>query len=387
MRYFFCFLIFLLPLTGCRPALQPLAAAPATTLPVTRPALTVTVSPSPVASATSTAVPATLLPTASATPTMIAATSADAITRLLFTGVIVPARCVQASIDASGNPNYPYEKVKDVISSADLAVGVLNATISDQSKHSGCNWSYQMVGGASNADAMAWAGFDIMSIASNHIKDCGLNKSWCNETFLDTLDNLKRVGVQPVGGGRDLQEALQPVTVTVNGTRFGFVSLGEIKMDESVFAGVDYPGIARLTPDNLRTSIGAARQAADVVIVLPHWGPEDIAKPNGLQLNWAKQIVADGANIVVGNHTHVVQAIQEINGVPVFYGLGNFVFDQWYPDHRQGVILILKFQGKQYLGYELIPTHVDQDGQVFLAGTQEAAEILKRIEQVSQGLK
>ena len=49
---------------------------------------------------------------------------------------------------------------------------------------------------------------------------------------------------------------------------------------------------------------------------------------------------------MVGNHTHVVQAIQEIDGIPVFYGLGNFVFDQGLRDHRQGIILLVKFQGR-----------------------------------------
>jgi poly-gamma-glutamate capsule biosynthesis protein CapA/YwtB (metallophosphatase superfamily) len=90
---------------------------------------------------------------------------------------------------------------------------------------------------------------------------------------------------------------------------------------------------------------------------------------------------------VVGNHTHVVQAVQEIDGVQVFYGLGNFVFDQWPRDHQQGVILLVRFEGAEYKGYEFIPTHVDQDGRVHIADPDEAAEILERIEKASQELK
>jgi poly-gamma-glutamate capsule biosynthesis protein CapA/YwtB (metallophosphatase superfamily) len=309
------------------------------------------------------------------------------ITTLLFTGIIVPARCVQASIDSTGNPYYPYEKTGEITSRADLSVGTLNASMSDRVEHTGCNWSYQMVGGASNADAMARAGFDVVSVATNHIKDCGLMKSWCNYAFLDTLDNLRRAGIMPVGAGRNLDEAIQPVAATVNGVRFGFVSLGDSKMDDSVFATQDNPGIARLTADNLKQAIDAARQVSDVVIALPHWGPENVSLPNGIQRNQARQFVEAGADLVVGNHAHVVQAIQEIDGVPVFYGLGNFIFDQWYTQTRQGVILLVKFQGIQYLGYELIPTHVDQDGQVFVASSEEATEILERIEEASEQLK
>ena len=86
---------------------------------------------------------------------------------------------------------------------------------------------------------------------------------------------------------------------------------------------------------------------------------------------------------MVGNHTHVVQAIKEVDGVPVFYGLGNFVFDQGLRDHRQGVILLVRIEGTRYVGYELIPTHVDPDGRVHIADDEEAAEILENIERAN----
>lgn len=320
-------------------------------------------------------------PTDSPTPTI------EPVTTLLFTGVIVPARCVQATLDANGNPDYPYEEVKEIISQADLAVGVFNATMSDQVTHTGCTPTYQLVGSPSNADALARAGFDVMSVATNHIKDCGLMKSWCDYAFFDTLANLKRVGIRTVGAGADMAEALQPVVINLNGVRFGFISLGDSKMDEIVFARQDHPGIAKLTKENIESAIEAARQVADVVIALPHWGSEDNFVPNWNQLTQAEALVATGADLVVGNHTHVVQGIETLHGVPVFYGLGNFVFDQWYRDHRQGVILLVKFRGTQYLGYELIPTHVDQDGRVHIASPEEAAEILQNIQQASENIR
>jgi poly-gamma-glutamate synthesis protein (capsule biosynthesis protein) len=300
---------------------------------------------------------------------------------MLFTGVIVPARCVQAAIDASGDPDFPYAEVKDLIQKADLAVGTFNATMSDFPPHTGCVRTYVLVGSPENADAMQRAGFDLMSVATNHIKNCGLAN--CGDrAFFDTLDNLRRVGILPVGAGKDHAEAMQPVVVTLGGVRFGFVSLGQI--EPMAFAGVDTPGIAILTEENLRAAIAAARQVSDVVIAMPHWGPEDVSLPNWIQRDLAKVAVEAGADVVVGNHTHVVQAIQEIDGVPVFYGLGNFVFDQDLNDHQQGVILLLRFEGGKYAGYELAPTHVDHDGRVHIAGEAEAAEILERIRLVSE---
>jgi poly-gamma-glutamate synthesis protein (capsule biosynthesis protein) len=315
---------------------------------------------------------------ASATPTPVK------LTTLLFTGVIVPARCVQAAIDAKNDADYIYNEVRDMIQGADLAVGTFNATMSDYPPHTGCISIYVLVGGSRNADALQRAGFDVMSVATNHIKNCGIGDCG-NRAFFDTLANLNRVGILPVGAGKNLEEAMQPVVVTLNGVRFGIVSLGMV--EPMTFASQDTPGIAELTDENLRKAIDLARQSADVVIVMPHWGPEDSPIPNEYELHFAQEAVKDGADLVVGNHTHVVQAVQAIDGIKVFYGLGNFVFDQtWALDHQQGVILKIVFDGRRVRSYELIPTHVDGDGTVHIAGTEEAASILTRIDKASQAL-
>lgn len=383
-------------LTACQtvPLAAPAIATPSlpagSSTPTSAPALSPTAIPSPTisiptgtASGNATDVATATKPDLDPEPTATPVPTNPPLTTLLFTGVIVPARCVQAAIDANGNPNYPYEDVRDVITKADLAIGTLNATISDVSPHTGCIPTYVLVGSSNNADALAWAGFDAMSVATNHIKNCNTNTCG-NRAFFDTLNNLKRVGIAYVGAGQNLAEAMQPIVLTVNGIRFGIVSLGQI--EPMSFAGADTPGIAVLNKENLTAAVAMARQVSDVVIAMPHWGPEDISVPNWIQRNLAKDLVEAGADIVMGNHTHVVQAIQEINGVPVFYGLGNFVFDQDLNDHQQGVILMLKFEGKKYAGYELIPTHIDPDGRVHVAGPAEAAEILKRIEDASKAL-
>jgi hypothetical protein len=381
-------LLSLLALTACQAP-----AAVTSTPPVSSLALspTLTLSPPTEVHETDTAMPPapTHIPTnapPASTTTAVVTPSAPPVTTLLFTGVIVPARCVQAALDVHGNPDYPYEEVREIITQADLAIGTFNAALSDQVEHTGCLNTYQLVGSPENADALGRAGFDVMSVATNHIKDCGPMKSWCNETFFDTLENLHRVGLQTAGAGKNLAEALQPVIITLNGVRFGFISLGNSKMDEIVFASSENPGIARLNEENLRTAMEAVRSQVDVLVVLPHWGSETNAIPNWDQRFMAGKIVEAGADLVVGNHTHVVQPIQELDGVPVFYGLGNFMFDQDWGHNRQAVILLVKFQGVQYLGYELIPTHVDRDGRIHIAGQQEAQEILQRIEQSSQAL-
>jgi poly-gamma-glutamate synthesis protein (capsule biosynthesis protein) len=325
-------------------------------------------------------------PTATTSPTQAMPPAPDI--TLLFTGVIVPARCVQSAIDARGDANYVYDNVRDIISSADLAVGTLNTTLSDLSTHTGCIVTYVLVSDSRSAVAAASAGFDVMSVATNHIKNCSGDScaDGYNRAFFDTLDILRANNIQPVGAGMNVEDAMQPVVVEISGVRFGIVSLGMV--EPMAFAGADSPGIAPLTDENLQAAITNVKGEADVVIAMPHWGPEDSADPTSYQQHFAQVAVDAGADVVVGNHTHVVQAIQQINGVDVFYGLGNFIFDQtWDLAHQQGVILLLHFSGMEYTGYEIIPTHVDGDGTVHIAGSDEAASIIQRIEAASDLLK
>ena len=303
---------------------------------------------------------------------------------LLFTGQIVPGRCVQTGVETMGNADYIYDNIRDLISGADYAIGTLNGSLSNSSPKTGCIRTFILVGSPEHADAMRRAGFDAMSVATNHIKNCVLSN--CGQrTFWDTIENLKRVGIAPVGAGRNLAEAMQPVVFTVQGVRFAVISLGEI--EPMAFASQEKPGIAVLNEDNLRAAIATARQVGDVVIVMPHWGPEYSATPNWNQRKYAKIAVEAGADLVVGNHPHTVQAIQMINEVPVFYGLGNFVFDQsWSLKVSGSVILQVTFEGSHYKGYTLTPVISQMDGKVLRANKEQAAQILTSIEKASQEL-
>ena len=211
-------------------------------------------------------------------------------------------------MDEQGNADFLYTDVKELISEADIAVGTLNAALSDFPPKKGCIETFVLVGNSNNADAMAAAGFDVMSVATNHIKNCGLT-SCGDRAFLDTMDNFREfVEIQPVGAGNNLAEALQPEVIEKNGIRFGFVSLGEMEM--MAFASEDSPGIASLPDDfaeadeNLRTAIAAAKAASDVVIVMPHWGSDYQDIPNYRQLHFDQVIVDAGADLVIGNHSH-----------------------------------------------------------------------------------
>ncbi len=339
----------------------------------------------PAAPASQTPLPpsATPAPLRSATPP--ASPSPIPQISIVFTGQIVPGRCVQAGVEARGNADYIYAAVRELLGGADLTVGTVNGTISETAPKTGCVQTFVLTGDPIHADAMARAGFDLVSAATNHIKNCG-PANCGDQAFFETLANLHRAGIRTVGAGADHDQAMQPIMIEVSGVRFVFVSLGHI--EPRAFAGPDTPGIAVLNEENLRQAIGEAGQLGDVVILLPHWGPEYVPNPNYLQTDLARIAVQAGADLIIGNHTHVVQAITEIDGVPVFYGLGNFVFDQtWSAETTQSIIVRATFLGQQLSGYEIIPVVSDRDGALRLATPQESAEIMARIEAASQALR
>ena len=363
----------LLLLAACS---SPVTVAPLGSDPTELPLPSTTLPPTETAIVTASD-PLTLIPSATAsltpTPTHSATETEIPVIELVFTGQIVPGRCVQAGVEAQGNANYIYQAVLPILSGADLTVAALNGSISDHSPKMGCVKTFVLTGGSIHAEAMASAGIDVVSVATNHIKNCG--PSNCGDrAFLDTLLHLRAAGIVPVGGGLNYAEALQPVVVEIQGVRFVFVSLGQI--ESRAFADADSPGIAVLNEANLNHALSEARSLGDVIVALPHWGPEYVAQPNYLQLKLAQLAVDAGADLIIGNHTHVIQAHQELGGVPVFYGLGNFVFDQtWSDETTWSIIVRVRFLGSILESYEIIPVISAKDGTLRLAAGEEAERI------------
>lgn len=334
------------------------------------PALTPTLTPWPPLPPTATLLP-TATPTRTLTPTPTATPTPARVT-FLFVGNIVPARCVRAAADKRGDDRYIYAEVAPLIRQADYAFALLNSALTPRVPSTGCVRTFLLVGDPAHAQTLAWAGFDAVNVATNHIKNGG------DGAFLDTLQAIRDAGLAVLGGGRRMDEALQPLVLTFGGVRYAFVALNEIEVRS--FAGENTPGAAPLTEANLQQAMQAARAQADVVVALPHWGPEYEPTPLYEQRRWARRFVEAGADVVVGNHSHVVQGMEVLHGVPVFYSLGNFVFDQnWSLETQQGVMLRLTFEGRRLVAYRFIPVHTDGDGTVHLAPPAEAQSILQRI--------
>ena len=387
-------------LAACSPV--PATSTPAVLPSLTQPPASATLSPA-AASPTALPVTATLAPTATPVPstaTPIPSPTVPPTITLLFTGDINPGRCVALISKAHNDYTRPFQYVAEALRAADITVGSLDGSLSDVSPPSRCpevneyQTTMNLIGPTRMAEGFVYAGIDLITVATNHAKDCGKYGWQCNDwSFNDTLKTLKSAGILAAGGGENLAAAFKPVIIEKQGVRFAFIGVTEV--GDNTWAADDRPGTAPLSEANLPlvlAAIRAARQVADLVIVLPQWGDEYHVIPNAKQLRWAPQLIEAGANLVIGNQAHVVQSVEVFAGDDqsgprvVAYALGNFVFDQGPYINKQGVVFEATFAGARLAAWRLRPIHIYSLHQPQWAKETEAQEILDGVQAASEAL-
>jgi hypothetical protein len=225
------------------------------------------------------------------------------------------------------------------------------------------------------------AGIDWVSLANNHIRDFGANG------ILQTIENLDRHGLRHGGAGRNLAEARKPSYFDVGDTKVAILAYDMIA--RSYGATEDRVGSAQLTLEAATADIRTARAAgADIVVVYPHWGVEYQAKPTGSQQRLAHGIIDAGADMIIGNHAHWAAAMEIYNGKPIWYALGNFVFDQvWSEKTMQGFTLELTFHDAELVQAWLRPHIIlDRAQPNFMEPTADGRIVLNQVFEASKGL-
>lgn len=286
------------------------------------------------------------------------------VVRLLFTGDINPSRCPALAALEADDFTVPYVQVADVLQGADVTIGSLDGALSDRTAPAPCatESEYNLVGPTRTVEGLAFAGFDVITLATNHAQDCGRLGFVCDGlTLSDGLDALRSAGIEPVGAGANLAEARRAVIIERRGLRLAFLAVSAV--GDFAWASDDTAGTAPLSDAHLQQvtdDIATTRSSADVVIVLVHWGIEYDDTPSADQRRWARRMIDAGADLVVGNHPHVVQPIEELDGGLVAYALGNFVFDQDPDATRHGLVLETTIDSNGLESWRSLPIEIVQ---------------------------
>jgi poly-gamma-glutamate capsule biosynthesis protein CapA/YwtB (metallophosphatase superfamily) len=227
--------------------------------------------------------------------------------------------------------------VRDLVKGADIAIANFENPAPDNFRWHGKGMVFSA--NPKHIAGLADAGIDWVSLANNHIGDAG------RAGIVSTQANLDDYGIKHAGAGRNTADAHTASLLKVGDVTVGI--LGYDTIAAYYQSGPNTPGSARMTKAYLVADIAAARKAgADVVIVFPHWGVEYSAKPTANQRNLAHTAIDAGADLVIGNHPHWVGGMEVYKGKPIWYALGNFVFDQtWSEPTMSGITLDLTFRG------------------------------------------
>ena len=231
-------------------------------------------------------------------------------------------------------------------------------------------------------EGVAGSGIDIVSLANNHIRNAG------SPGVLETMRNLRTADLRFVGAGADADRAREARCLDQAAVRLCFLAYDAI--NTVVHAATDdRPGAAELLLPNVRRDIRRARgDGADVIAVVPHWGTEYTTRVTPQQRRWARAMVRAGADIVLGAHSHVVGPVEFIDGVPVLYSLGDFLFDlPRFEETEEAVVAELTFQGDRLAQLELHPTVIVDRSQVALLDpAKDGQVVLQRMRAASQRL-
>ena len=193
-------------------------------------------------------------------------------------------------------------------------------------------------------------GVDIVSLANNHAYDYG------PDALLDTFDTLSSAGIPYVGAGHNINEAEKPVYFISGGMKIAVVAATQIERGGSPDtreATVSSPGVLRTQePEKFLKVISSAAADSDFVIVYVHWGTENVNQYEQSQADLAASYADAGADLIIGDHPHVLQGFGYVDNVPVIYSLGNFWFNSKNLDN---CVVVAKIKDSSLESLQFVP--------------------------------
>jgi len=271
-------------------------------------------------------------------------------------------------------PDFPFLNVANELKDVDIVFGNLETPLTTCQKNviwdfSKYGWSGApaselifLRGSPRAAIGLKNTGFNIVSIANNHILDYGIRG------LNDTLTVLHKNGILPVGFGRNINEAIAPKLLEVKGVRFAFFACSWA-FNATFFS----PGVAPIRLRTLKKQVKKAKEFSHIVVVSLHVGKEFDETPSVATIRLARSLIETGADIILCHHPHVLQRIETYRKGLIAYSLGNFVFDyhaflknkteENAEKSRQSMILKCTISKQGLIGYSIIPIQLNSEFQ------------------------
>jgi poly-gamma-glutamate capsule biosynthesis protein CapA/YwtB (metallophosphatase superfamily) len=295
--------------------------------------------------------------------------SADKPVVLAFGGDVHFEGRIESELRAT--PRLLLTSIAPVLRRADIAVVNLETAVTNGGTATPKEYTFRAPPSA--FAALAAGGVDVASMANNHGMDFG------EVGLRDSLAAAKRYRFPVIGIGLNDAQAYRPYRATVNGRRIAVIGATQVLDDHLISAwtaGPGKPGLASAKDvPRLVRAVRRARASADTVVVFLHWGIELQQCPSSDQRELARQLVAAGADVVVGGHAHRLQGAGRLGEALVGFGLGNFV---WYGTSElstQTGVLLVTIDRRKIVSYAWEPARIVGGTPRPLSGAQRRAEI------------
>lgn len=300
-------------------------------------------------------------------------TDTDGEVTILFTGDVLFANAFKAGYDAKGIEGVVEKELLAELNDADILMVNNEFPYSDRGEPME-NKQFTFRCSPSYVKVLNEMGVDVVSLANNHTLDYG------KEALSDTFTTLDGAGILYGGAGESIERAEEVQIIEVNGKKYGFLAVSRVIPVADWKVENAAPGLFSCYDDTRLTELVAeAKKECDFLAVYPHWGVEHAAYPESYQTKIAEHCIEAGADLIVGSHTHCLQGVSYIDGKPVFYSLGNFVFGQ---NIDRSAILKVTVDVSGNVSYQFLPTYA-AGGVTYLAKGERAAQICQYLDGIS----
>ena len=195
-------------------------------------------------------------------------------------------------------------------------------------------------------------GITHLNLANNHSIDQG------RAGLIDTKQQIEDAGMIPVGAGTNMQEAAEPVLLATVPRRVYLLTSLRMALENYAYLP-DKPCVSQESHDSLLHRIQQLRtdDPHSLIILSLHWGGEHTLKPIPMQRQQAHEYIDAGADALICHHTHTLQSIEEYQGKPIYYSIGNFIFDQQKPINSSACMVKVTVTADG-VSYETLPIHI-----------------------------
>ena len=272
-----------------------------------------------------------------------------------------------------------FDEIKPVVENADFSIVNFEFPVVVNDAEPIEKFGPVLKGQRKAIDAIKYAGFNVCTLANNHILDQG------EKACINTQTHLNEAFISTVGIGKDLDNAKRILYLESAGETIAIINCCE---HEFSVASDDNAGANPLNPIQQYYAIYEARKHSDYVIIIVHGGHEMYQLPSPRMKETYRFFVDTGADAVINHHQHCYSGYEVYKSKPIFYGLGNFLFD-WEGKRNsiwnEGYMVNLLFSKQKELSFELIPyTQSNEKPGVFMMNSEKKEAFEHKVNELNK---